>query len=91
MSIVVFWVDGGPCGQPFGSNELSKVMAFVEAKRREGFNHVTISSEMDDHVGKPGVDSVVDGKTPDGEIYDWSKAGRAGKPRRKDLIPVVTK
>jgi hypothetical protein len=37
-------------------------------------------------VGKPGVDAVVDGKTPDGHDYEWSKAGRAGKPRRHDTV-----
>jgi hypothetical protein len=41
-------------------------------------------------VGKPGVDAVVDGKTPDGHDYEWSKTGRAGKPRRHDK-PLATK
>ena len=26
-----------------------------------------------DDVGKPGVSSIVDGKTPDGEVYGWSR------------------
>jgi hypothetical protein len=42
-------------------------------------------AEDPSHVGKPGVDAVVDGKTPDGQDYDWSKAGRAGKPRKHDI------
>nr|WP_315428714.1 hypothetical protein [uncultured Albidiferax sp.] len=43
-------------------------------------------SENLQHVGKQGVDSVVGGKTPDGQAYDWSKAGRAGMPRRNDRV-----
>lgn len=33
-------------------------------------------------VGKFGVDSVVDGKCPDGVAYDWNKASRIGAPKR---------
>ena len=29
-----------------------------------------------------GVDSVVDGKTPDGVAYTWNKASRIGKIRK---------
>ena len=45
-----------------------------------------MASENTEHVGKQGVDAVVDGKTPDGQAYDWSKAGRAGTPRRNDRV-----
>jgi hypothetical protein len=43
-------------------------------------------AEDPNQVGKSGVDAVVDGRTPDGHAYDWSKAGRAGKPRKSDKI-----
>jgi hypothetical protein len=33
-------------------------------------------------VGLFGVDSVVDGKTPDGVAYTWNKASRIGRVRR---------
>ena len=33
-------------------------------------------------VGKFGVDSVVDGKTPDGVAYTWNKASRIGASKR---------
>jgi hypothetical protein len=33
-------------------------------------------------VGRFGVDSVVDGKTPDGVAYTWNKASRIGKTRK---------
>ena len=61
-------------------------LALVKEKRDAGFSFVTMVAEDPNHVGKPGVDAVVDGKTPDGQVYDWSKAGRAGTPRRNDKI-----
>jgi hypothetical protein len=33
-------------------------------------------------VGKFGVDSVTDGKCPDGIDYDWNKASRIGNTRK---------
>jgi hypothetical protein len=33
-------------------------------------------------VGRFGVDSVQDGKCPDGIAYDWNKASRIGAPKR---------
>lgn len=34
-------------------------------------------------VGHFGVDSVVDGKTPDGVVYDWNKASRIGRVKKE--------
>ena len=34
-------------------------------------------------VGMFGVDSVVDGKTPDGVAYDWNKASRIGRVKKE--------
>lgn len=53
--------------------------------------HITMSSELSTMVGKAGVASVVDGRTPDGEIYDWSKADRAGKMRKSDLTKTINR
>jgi hypothetical protein len=33
--------------------------------------------------GKFGVDSVKDGKTPDGVVYDWNKSARIGRVQRE--------
>ena len=33
--------------------------------------------------GMFGVDSVVDGKTPDGVVYDWNKASRIGRVKKE--------
>jgi len=34
-------------------------------------------------VGKFGVDTVVDGKCPDGVAYDWNKASRIGRVKKE--------
>lgn len=34
-------------------------------------------------VGMFGVDSVRDGKTPDGVAYDWNKASRIGRVKKE--------
>ena len=34
-------------------------------------------------VGMFGVDSVKNGKTPDGVIYDWNKASRIGRVKKE--------
>ena len=43
---------------------------------------VTISGSEFEIVGRFGVDSVVDGKTPDGVAYTWNKASRIGRTRK---------
>jgi hypothetical protein len=43
---------------------------------------VTISGSEFEIVGRFGVDSVVDGKTPDGVAYTWNKESRIGKTRK---------
>lgn len=88
LGIVVYWLEGGgdaaePVCRFFASNELTQALAWAEDRRRVGHRHVSISTELEDHVGRPGVSAVEGGKTPDGEAYEWSKAGRAGKVRRR--------
>ena len=34
-------------------------------------------------AGKFGVDSVENGKTPDGVAYDWNKASRIGRVKKE--------
>ncbi len=88
MGIVVYWLEGeGDAALPvcefFDSNALTQALAWAEDRRRHGHRHVSISTELDESVGPPGVAAVEGGKTPDGQAYEWSKAGRAGKPRRR--------
>ena len=44
---------------------------------------VTISGDGFEVCGMFGVDSVVDGKCPDGVAYDWNKASRIGRVKRE--------
>ena len=46
---------------------------------------VTIKSNAYEIVGTFGVDSVKDGKCPDGVAYDWNKASRIGRVKRTRL------
>lgn len=80
----IYWTDahGQPCSQD--EAQLTRALAIVKEQRDAGHRFVTLVAEDPQHVGKPGVDAVEDGKTPDGTAYDWSKAGRAGKPRKHD-------
>ena len=66
--------------------DMSEALAQTSIRRSEGNTFVTMVSENPQSVGKPGVAAIVDGKTPDGHDYEWSKAGRAGKPRKSDKI-----
>jgi hypothetical protein len=89
---MVFWMcqphgfdHQQPGARHFEMNEMSNALAFMEALRKEGLaQFVTMVSQNSNSVGKAGVASIVDGKTPDGEVYDWSKAGRAGKTKRSE-------
>ena len=58
---------------------LNEAMAF--AKAVDVF--VTIKGPGLEVVGRFGVDSVVDGKCPDGVAYDWNKASRIGRVKKE--------
>lgn len=88
MGIVVYWLEGEgetalPVCQMFDAKALTAALSCAEERRRAGCHHVSISTELDEHVGRPGVAAVEAGRTPDGQAYEWSKAGRAGKVRRR--------
>lgn len=61
---------------------LSEALRYTEGFRKLGMTFVTMVSEHPDSVGRPGVDSVVNGKTPDGVEYTWNKASRIGRTRK---------
>ena len=44
---------------------------------------VSITGPDFEIVGIFGVDSVVDGKCPDGVAYDWNKASRIGRVKKE--------
>jgi hypothetical protein len=85
MSMVIYWLDSGgaPHCESLGDSELSTALKLSASKRAEGNSHVCIAPSETNLVGKLGVSSVIDGKTPDGHSYEWSKQGRAGAMRRK--------
>jgi hypothetical protein len=58
---------------------LDLAMAF--AKLTNEF--VTIKGDLFEIVGMFGVDSIKDGKCPDGVAYDWNKASRIGRVKRE--------
>ena len=58
---------------------LNEAMAF--AKTIDAF--VTIKGENFEVVGMFGVDSIKNGKCPDGIAYDWNKASRIGRVKKE--------
>ena len=51
--------------------ELADALTHAAQLREDGNSFVTMVSENPNSVGKPGVDSVVDGLLPDGTVYEW--------------------
>ena len=50
---------------------------------KESGDFVTINVGGMELVGRFGVDSVKDGKCPDGIAYDWNKASRIGRVKKE--------
>jgi hypothetical protein len=84
----IYWTGADLEACSHDEESLTAALEIVKAKRDAGYSFVTMVAEDPSHVGKPGVDAVVDGKTPDGHDYEWSKAGRAGKSRKHDKVVV---
>lgn len=63
-----------------GKEETFKVLTLAEAMNvaRHLNEFVTIKGDNFEIVGMFGVDSIRDGKCPDGVVYDWNKASRIG-------------
>ena len=68
-----------------GKEETFKVLTLAEAMNvAKSMNEfVTIKGTDFEMVGIFGVDSVRNGKCPDGVAYDWNKASRIGAPKRR--------
>jgi hypothetical protein len=58
---------------------LNEAMSY--AKTIDAF--VGIRSEDFEVVGRFGVDSIQNGKCPDGIAYDWNKASRIGRVKKE--------
>lgn len=52
---------------------LTAALSVSERFRTLGMRFVTMVSENPDCVTKPGVDSIVNGRCPDGTEYTWKK------------------
>lgn len=52
-------------------SDLAGALQHAAQLREDGNTFVTMVSENPDSVGKPGVDSVIDGVLPDGSVYEW--------------------
>jgi hypothetical protein len=68
-----------------GKEETFKVLTLAEAMNvAKSMNEfVTIKGADFEVVGTFGVDSVEDGKCPDGTVYDWNKASRIGRVKKE--------
>ena len=74
------WLVKDSDGHVRGKN-LDLTIAMEMAKLVDEF--VTITDGKTEIVGRFGVDSVVDGKTPDGVTYDWNKESRIGRVKKE--------
>lgn len=70
-----------------GKNTTYEVSSLDEAmKYAKTMNEfVTITGSDFEIVGMFGVDSIKDGKCPDGIAYDWNKASRIGRVKKKRI------
>jgi hypothetical protein len=59
--------------------DLASAMDYAKSVNR----FVVIKGEAFEICGMFGVDSVKDGKTPDGVAYDWNKASRIGRVKKE--------
>ena len=68
-----------------GKKGFVEVLSLDEAMKWAKYMNefVTITGPDFEIVGMFGVDSVVDGKCPDGVAYDWNKASRIGRVKRE--------
>jgi hypothetical protein len=58
----------------YNEDTLESALATVSGLRNQSrYSFVTMVSENPNSVGKPGVDSIEDGRLPSGEDYTWSK------------------
>ena len=60
-------------------NDLTSAMDYAKSLNK----FVTIVGPEFEVCGIFGVDSVVDGKCPDGVTYDWNKESRIGRVKKE--------
>lgn len=98
----VYWMDvfdGGSIhcrvySKPHHADPMmSALNEMAELRKTAGVEFVSMVSQNGDSVGKPGVDSIVDGKTPDGVEYSWTKRRTTAlrNPVTENVTSEVTK
>jgi len=71
---MVFWFNYGPECEFFEPSQMNGALARMAELRKDPEVSFVCFTSYDPHrVGKDGVDSIVDGKTPDGHPYTWMK------------------
>ena len=68
-----------------GKNTTYEVASLDEAMKHAKLlnEFVTITGPDFEIVGMFGVDSIKNGKCPDGVAYDWNKASRIGRVKKE--------
>ena len=69
----VYWTEDFDKAYSANFDNLSDALRATETLRKKNLKFVTMVSEDTGNIGKPGVDSVRDGKCPDGVAYSWTK------------------
>jgi hypothetical protein len=91
----VYWMYKGLTPNALQFEDMSKALAWMEDLRKRAaqdrISAITLCSEMDNNVGKMGVDTVKDGKTPNGHVYDWNKESLIGRTKgSKFVMPTIS-
>jgi hypothetical protein len=71
-----------------GKNVMYEVHTLDEAMKwaKHMNEFVTIVGDDFEVCGMFGVDSIKDGKCPDGVAYDWNKASRIGRVKKERVV-----
>lgn len=69
----VYWTDKNKSVNAKSFVALNEALSYTQHLRSEYNSFITLVSEITDNVGLSGVDSVTDGKLPDGTEYTWKK------------------
>lgn len=94
-TFTVYWMyrTTGPAAIQY--TDMNEALAWTAHLRKrafiDGISAITMCSENANIVGKMGVDSIVDGKTPDGVEYDWNKSSRIGKLKHSERDILISK
>jgi hypothetical protein len=69
----VYWTEEDGQARSEDYLEMIEALTRVNNMRTVGRSYVAMVGENPNQVGKMGVDSIEDGKLPNGEDYTWKK------------------